>query len=48
MCVIRSLKEINEKIIENVYIKFNEALSVENINSDYITTNNIVVGVGAS
>ena len=38
----RKNKEINEKIIENVYIKFNEALSVENINSDYITTNNIV------
>ena len=38
----RKNKEINEKIIENVYNKFNEALSVENINSDYIATNNIV------
>ena len=38
----RNNKEINEKIIDSVYNKFHERLSVENINSDYIATNNIV------
>lgn len=38
----RKNKGINEKIIESVYNKFSDVLSVDNINSDYIATNNIV------